>query len=61
MASVVQMTHMLLCHGGILQSNVMDKSLLLGTYWSALVHDYQQLGLNHNLLIKTRDKVMSRA
>ncbi|KAL3135611.1 3',5'-cyclic-nucleotide phosphodiesterase pde1 [Trebouxia sp. C0009 RCD-2024] len=52
-ASVVQMTHMLLCHGGIMRNKVMDKGTLWATYWAALVHDYEHGGLNNDFLIKT--------
>ncbi|KAL3135615.1 hypothetical protein ABBQ38_006096 [Trebouxia sp. C0009 RCD-2024] len=52
-ASVVQMTHMLLCHGGIMHNKVMDRGTLWSTYWSALVHDYEHGGLNNDFLIKT--------
>jgi len=52
-ASVVQMTHMLLCHGGIIKSKAMDRPLMWGTYWAALVHDYEHDGLNNDFLVKT--------
>ncbi len=52
-ASVVQMTHMLLVHGGVLKSKVMNRTQQLATYWSATVHDYEHGGLNNDFLIKT--------
>ena len=39
-ASVVQMTHMLLCHGGVLKSQAMDALEHFSSYWSAAIHDY---------------------
>ena len=52
-ASVVQMTHMLLVHGGVLKSKVLNRTQQLATYWSATVHDYEHGGLNNDFLIKT--------
>ena len=52
-ASVVQMTHMLLCHGGIMQSNALTRVQHLSAYWSSAVHDYEHGGLNNDFLIKT--------
>ena len=52
-ASVVQMTHMLLVHGGVLKSSAMTRVQQLASYWSAAVHDYEHGGLNNDFLIKT--------
>ena len=52
-ASVVQMTHMLLCHGGIMQSKALGKIQLMSAYWSAAVHDFEHGGVNNDFLIKT--------
>ena len=47
------MTHMLLCHGGLIQSGAITKNQRLSCYWSAAVHDYEHGGLNNDFLIKT--------
>lgn len=47
------MTHMMLCHGGILASKAMTIVQHLSSYWSAAVHDYEHGGLNNDFLIKT--------
>lgn len=51
-ASVLQLTHMVLCHGGIPHA-VMPAATRLTTYWTALVHDFEHGGLNNDFLIKT--------
>ena len=53
-ASVVQMTHMLLCHGGLIKTGLITKNQHLSSYWSAAVHDYEHGGLNNDFLIKTQ-------
>ncbi|KAL0024765.1 hypothetical protein WJX79_003822 [Trebouxia sp. C0005] len=53
-ASVVQMSHMLLCHGGVLKSGAMNRQQQVATYWSAMVHDHEHGGLNNDFLIKSR-------
>ena len=52
-ASVVQMTHMLLRHGGVVKSGVLSRAAQMSTYWSACVHDFEHGGLNNDFLIKT--------
>ena len=52
-ASVVQMTHMLLVHGGVLKSKAFGTVHMLSAYWAAAVHDYEHGGLNNDFLIKT--------
>ena len=54
MASVLQMSHMLLCHGGVLKSGAMNRQQQVATYWSAMVHDHEHGGLNNDFLIKSR-------
>ena len=51
MASVVQMSHMLLCHGGVMKSQALTKWQQMATYFSALVHDYEHGGLNNDFLV----------
>ena len=50
-ASVMHMTHMLMHHGGI--ANMMTDNQVLATYYAALVHDFEHLGVNNDYLIKT--------
>ncbi|KAL3161210.1 putative 3',5'-cyclic phosphodiesterase pde-3 [Trebouxia sp. C0009 RCD-2024] len=52
-ASVVQMTHMLLCHGGPMKTGAVRKLQLFCSCWSAATHDYEHGGLNNDFLIKT--------
>ncbi|DBB03659.1 hypothetical protein WJX82_000931 [Trebouxia sp. C0006] len=51
--SVLQMAHMLLCHGGILKSKAVSRAQYMSSYWSAITHDYEHGGLNNDFLIKT--------
>ncbi|KAL3147885.1 putative 3',5'-cyclic phosphodiesterase pde-3, variant 2 [Trebouxia sp. C0010 RCD-2024] len=52
-ASVLQMTHMMLTHGGIRQSNAVDMLEAYCTYWSAITHDFEHGGVNNDFLIRT--------
>ena len=50
-ASVMHMTHMLMHHGGI--AEMMTDNQILATYYAALIHDFEHLGVNNDYLIKT--------
>ncbi|KAL0017820.1 hypothetical protein WJX77_003173 [Trebouxia sp. C0004] len=52
-ASVLQMTHMLMVHGGVMKSRGADRLSLLASYVAALVHDFEHSGVNNDFLIKT--------
>ena len=52
-ASVVQMTHMILCHGGVLQCGAMNSHQHVASIWSAVMHDFEHGGVNNDFLIKT--------
>lgn len=52
-ASVVQMTHMIVCHGGLMKVGALSPMQQAASLWSALVHDYEHGGLNNDFLIKT--------
>ena len=50
-ASVLQMTHMMLTHGGIRQSNAMNMLEVYCAYWSAITHDFEHGGVNNDFLV----------
>lgn len=56
-ASVVQMMHMIMVHGGLLKRKVLDELATLGCYIAAAVHDYEHGGVNNDFLIQTRDSL----
>ena len=49
--SVVQMTHMLMSHGGVISSQALSEQQQLAMYFSALVHDFEHGGLNNDFLV----------
>lgn len=56
-ASVVQMMHMIMVHGGLLKRKVFDDLMTMACYLSAAIHDYEHGGVNNDFLIQTRDKL----
>lgn len=52
-ASVVQLTHMLMTHGGIMRAKVVDDLTLLASLMAATVHDYGHGGVNNDFLNRT--------
>jgi len=56
-ASVVQMLHMIMHHGGLLRRRVFDELMMLACYIAAAIHDYEHGGVNNDFLIQTRDRL----
>jgi len=56
-ASVVQMMHMIMHHGGLLRRRVFDELMMLACYIAAAIHDYEHGGVNNDFLIQTRDRL----
>ena len=52
-ASVVQMTHMLMCHGGVMKSQALSLRQQMAAYFSALVHDFEHGGVNNDFLVRS--------
>ncbi|MCJ1368729.1 hypothetical protein MMC16_007874, partial [Acarospora aff. strigata] len=50
-ASVVQMTHLLLQQAGV--AKIMSETQIIATYYAALTHDFEHLGVNNDYLIKS--------
>ena len=50
-ASVVHMSHMLMCHGGVMKSQALSMRQQMATYFSALVHDFEHGGVNNDFLV----------
>ncbi len=50
MASVVQLTHMLMTHGGVMKAKVVDELTLLASIMAASVHDFGHGGVNNDFL-----------
>ena len=57
MASVVQMMHMIMHHGGLLRRRVFDELMMLACYIAAAIHDFEHGGVNNDFLIQTRDRL----
>ena len=51
-ASVLQMTHMLMCYGGVMKSQALSLRQQMATYFSALVHDFEHGGVNNDFLVQ---------
>ncbi len=51
--AVVQMTHMILRHGGAVPEGPANALYMASAYWSAAVHDFEHGGVNNDFLIKT--------
>lgn len=51
----MQMTHMLLHQGGV--AKIMTDVQICATYFAALVHDFEHLGVNNDYLIKTSHRL----
>ena len=56
-ASVVQMLHMIMHHGGLLRKKVVDDLMMMAGYLAAAIHDFEHGGVNNDFLIQTRDKL----
>ena len=59
-ASVVQMTHMLMCYGGVMKTQALSLRQQMATYFSALVHDFEHGGVNNDFLVRSLQHIICR-
>ena len=57
-ASVVQMTHMLMCYGGVMKTQALSRRQQMATYFSALVHDFEHGGVNNDFLVRSLQRII---
>lgn len=54
--SVLQVMHLLMHQGGLIQLGVLQNVMVLACYLASICHDFQHPGVNNDFLIKTNDR-----